>query len=120
MQSTRVTVDEVKARLEKGEPFIFIDARNEKAWSQALDTLPDAIRVPADAVESHLSEIPHGFAIITYCTCPSEQSSARVSDELVNRGYRSAHPLYGGLGAWREAGLPLAPIKEAGKSQTGS
>lgn len=68
MEATRVTVDEVRKRMESGEPFTFIDARNPQAWSEAGEALPGAIRVPADAVTDHLSEIPHDRVIITYCT----------------------------------------------------
>lgn len=68
MEVTRVTVDEIKSRMENGEPFTFIDTRNPKAWSEADEKLPGAIRVPADDVTNHLSEIPHDRVIITYCT----------------------------------------------------
>ena len=67
-EPTRVTVDEVFERLNRGEQFVFIDARNPKAWGKADTRLPGAIRVPAEAVEQHLSEIPQGRTIITYCT----------------------------------------------------
>jgi rhodanese-related sulfurtransferase len=68
MEATRVTVDEVKERMERGEPFTFIDTRNPKAWEEADTKLPGAIRVPADKVEQHLTEIPRDRAVITYCT----------------------------------------------------
>jgi len=68
MEATRVTVDEVKERMDRGEPFTFIDTRNPKAWGEADTKLPGAIRVPADEVEQHLKEIPHDRAVITYCT----------------------------------------------------
>jgi rhodanese-related sulfurtransferase len=68
MEATRVTVDEVKERLDRGEPLVFVDTRNPKAWGEAETKLPGAIRVPADEVEQHLKEIPHNHAIITYCT----------------------------------------------------
>jgi rhodanese-related sulfurtransferase len=68
MEATRVTVDEVKTRMERKEPLAFIDTRNPKAWGEAEIKLPGAIRVPADEVEQHLDEIPRDRAIITYCT----------------------------------------------------
>ncbi len=68
MVATRVTVDEVKERMERGEPFAFIDTRNPKAWGEAATKLPGAIHVPADEVEKHLEEIPHDRAVFTYCT----------------------------------------------------
>lgn len=68
MESTRVTVDEVKQRIERGEQFAFIDTRNPKAWAEAETKLPGAIRVPADDVAGHINEIPRDRVIITYCT----------------------------------------------------
>jgi rhodanese-related sulfurtransferase len=68
MEATRVTVDEVKERMDRGEQFTFVDTRNPKAWEEATTKLPGAIRVSADGVEQHLSEIPHDRTIITYCT----------------------------------------------------
>lgn len=68
MEATRVTVDEVKERMERGEPFTFIDTRNPQAWGEADTKLPGAIRMPADKVEQHLKEISHDRAVITYCT----------------------------------------------------
>lgn len=68
MEATRVTVDEVKERMDRGERFTFIDSRNAKAWEEATTKLPGAIRVPGDEVEQHLSDIPRDRTIITYCT----------------------------------------------------
>jgi rhodanese-related sulfurtransferase len=68
MEPTRVTVDEVRERMNRGEPFAFVDTRNPKAWGETDVKLPGAIRVPADEVERHLSEIPNDRAVVTYCT----------------------------------------------------
>jgi len=68
MEATRVTVDEVKERMDRGETFTFVDTRNPTAWGEATTKLPGAIRVSADDVEQHLNEIPHDRSVITYCT----------------------------------------------------
>ena len=68
METTRVTVDEIKERLDRGEEFTFVDTRNPKAWGEATTKLPGAIRVPADEVQQHLGEISHDRTVITYCT----------------------------------------------------
>jgi len=109
MEATRVTIDEVKARMDRGEQFTFVDARNSEAWAEAATKLPGAIRVPADAVDEHLSEIPHDRTVITYCTCQHEASSAKVAEKLAERGYKNVHPLFVGFEAWQKAGLPLEP-----------
>ena len=68
IEATRITVDEVKQRLDRGEQFAFVDSRNPKAWAEADKKLPNAIRVPAEELEQHLDEIPKDRAVITYCT----------------------------------------------------
>jgi len=68
MEVTRVTVDELKERMARGEQFTFVDTRNPTAWSEADQKLPGAIRVPADEAENHLDEIPKDRTVITYCT----------------------------------------------------
>jgi rhodanese-related sulfurtransferase len=68
MEVTRVTVDELKERMDRGEQFAFVDTRNPTAWGQANKKLPGAIRVPADEVEKHFEEIPRDRTVITYCT----------------------------------------------------
>ena len=68
MEATRITVDEVGERMNRGEPFAFVDTRNPQAWGQSDRKLPNAIRVPADEIGQHLDEIPHDRTVITYCT----------------------------------------------------
>ena len=68
MEATRVTVDEVKERMDRGERFTFVDTRNPKAWAEADTKLPGAMRIPAEEVEQHLDQIPHDRTVITYCT----------------------------------------------------
>ena len=68
MEATRVTADEVKERMDRGEVFTFLDTRNPQAWAEANTKLPGAIRVTADEVEQHLDDIPRDRTVITYCT----------------------------------------------------
>ena len=65
---TRVTPDEVKARMDRGEKFTFLDARNPEAWAGSDVKLPGALRVPADEVEKRVGDLPEDRTIITYCT----------------------------------------------------
>jgi len=68
MEATRVTVDEVKERMDRGEAFTFVDTRNPTAWAEADAKLPGAIRIPADEVNQHLDEVPRDRTVMTYCT----------------------------------------------------
>jgi rhodanese-related sulfurtransferase len=68
VEVTRVTPEEVRERLARGEKFTFVDARNEEAWSESDVRLPGAIRIPADDAEKRLGDLPKDRTIITYCT----------------------------------------------------
>ena len=68
MKPTPIEPSEAKAMLERGDRVIFVDARNPVAWGSSDVKLPGAVRIPVDAVEEHLSEVPRGSTAITYCT----------------------------------------------------
>jgi rhodanese-related sulfurtransferase len=68
MEATRITVEEAKTRMDRGELLTFIDSRNPDAWAKTSVKLPGAIRIPADETDKHLNEIPRDRAILTYCT----------------------------------------------------
>lgn len=107
MEVAKLTPDEVIARMERGEQFIFIDARSSAEWSATDRVLPGAIHVPADEVSRHVKEIPLGRPLVSYCSSPHEECSDRVARELTRRGFLNAHPLIGGLDAWCKAGYPV-------------
>ena len=45
--------------------------------------------------------------MILYCTCPSEETSAKVALQLHKFGISRVRPLRGGFDAWKELGYPL-------------
>lgn len=64
----RITVDELKQRMDSGEQFTVIDVRNPKAWEEADTVIPGAIRVPLDELEQNLARIPKNRPVVAYCT----------------------------------------------------
>lgn len=64
----RVTVAEVKERMDRGEPILFLDTRSVKSWSDSDVRIPGSMRVPPDDVAQHLQEIPQNRSIVTWCT----------------------------------------------------
>lgn len=64
----RITVEEVKARIDRGEPIFFADTRSEKSWSESDVKIRDAVRIPPDDAAKHLEKVPHDRSIVTYCT----------------------------------------------------
>jgi adenylyltransferase/sulfurtransferase len=64
----RITVQELKKRMDAGENFSVIDVRNPHAWAEAKTVIPGAIRVPIDELEKNLPRIPKNKPVVTYCT----------------------------------------------------
>jgi len=64
----RITVQELKRRMDAGEDFTVIDTRNPNAWAETDTVIPEAIRVPLDELEQNLSRIPKNRPVVAYCT----------------------------------------------------
>jgi rhodanese-related sulfurtransferase len=64
----RITVDELKQRMEAGEDFTPVDVRNPQAWAESDTMLPKAIRVTPDKLEESLPRIPKNRPVVAYCT----------------------------------------------------
>lgn len=67
-EAPRITVDQLKQRMDAGEDITLVDVRNPQAWAQSDTMMPEAIRVPVDEFEQHLAQIPKNRPIVTYCT----------------------------------------------------
>jgi rhodanese-related sulfurtransferase len=64
----RITVEELKKRMEAGEDFTVIDVRNPRAWAESDTQIPEAIRVPLDKLDENLPRIPKDKPVVAYCT----------------------------------------------------
>ena len=67
-EGPKITVNELKRRMQAGEDFTVLDVRNAQAWAASEVKARGAIRVPLDSVEQLLPRIPKGKPIVTYCT----------------------------------------------------
>ena len=64
----RITVDELKRRMDAEEDFTILDSRNPQAWAESDGMVPGAIRVPADEWKENLWRIPKSRPVVAYCT----------------------------------------------------
>jgi membrane protein DedA with SNARE-associated domain len=71
LRQHRVTPEEVKQRLDAGEPLTIVDLRQDAAFDSDRRMLPGAVRWSLSDLEAHLSELDtnasHG-ELILYCT----------------------------------------------------
>jgi hypothetical protein len=64
----RITVDELKTKLENGEPVLIIDARSQSTYNWSDKQIKGAVRIDPSYVESHLKDLPKGKDVVVYCT----------------------------------------------------
>jgi rhodanese-related sulfurtransferase len=100
-----VTVDDVKARLDRGEEFLLVDVREESEY--AKDHLPGAIHLGKGIIERDIEErVPQLNApLILYCG--GGYRSALAADNLQKMGYTNVLSMDGGIRGWREKQFPL-------------
>lgn len=98
------------ARADGAEPPFIIDLRHPLDVLTAPEVLPGALRIGPEELKLHREEIPLDREIVLYCTCPSEETSAKVAMELRRLGVSRVRPLRGGLQGWKDAGYPLEAV----------
>ena len=68
MEPQRISADQIKRKMDAGERIVFLDTRGDEAWRKADAQISGAQRIPPDAVELHIDEIPREGLIVPYCT----------------------------------------------------
>ncbi len=98
-------VDDVKARLDRGEQFVLVDVREESEY--AKDHLPRAIHLGKGIIERDIeARVPDlNTPMILYCG--GGFRSALAADNLRKMGYTRVITMDGGIRDWREKGFPL-------------
>lgn len=86
---------------------LLIDVRKNEAFIASGHTLPGALRRDPLQPEAWIDTLPAAAAVLVYCVHGHEVSQNTMR-ALRARGL-NAQFLQGGIEAWREGGLPLAP-----------
>jgi membrane protein DedA with SNARE-associated domain/rhodanese-related sulfurtransferase len=107
LRISRMTVQELKAALDRGERPFVVDLRHKLEFLVNPRTVSTAIRIAPDELPLRHAEIPRDREVVLYCTCPSEATSAKVALDLKKIGIVRVRPLAGGLKAWEDEGYPL-------------
>jgi rhodanese-related sulfurtransferase len=68
MTIDRISPQDAKTLELTGEPVVYVDSRNPKAWAESEEKIPSAIRIPADDVVSRVHDLDRDARIIAYCT----------------------------------------------------
>jgi rhodanese-related sulfurtransferase len=100
-----VGIDDVKARLDRGDKFVLLDVREESEY--AKDHLPGAIHLGKGIIERDIEgRVPElNTPIVLYCG--GGYRSALAADNLQKMGYTNVLSMDGGIRGWREKHFPL-------------
>ena len=99
------TVDDVRERLAKGEPFILVDVREESEF--AAGHAPGAVHLGKGVIERDIEkQIPDpATPLVLYCG--GGFRSALAADAIQKMGYTNVISMDGGWRVWNEKGLPV-------------
>ena len=112
MPIPRITKEQLKERLERGDALTILDVRLKYPYEHSTVKLPGALRVGPG--EAGTASIPRDKEIVAYDSDPDELVGTRVAAELIRKGYRVS-VLKGGVPEWVGANYPIE-TKEAPRS----
>jgi PQQ-dependent catabolism-associated CXXCW motif protein len=115
-----VTTPELARAFNSGQEFLLVDALKDQhsLTIQGADRIPeagfagsytDATQRGLSAQLQELTDDDLDFIVVFFCQGAECWESYNASLRAINLGYTSVFWYRGGLAAWQEAGLPLAP-----------
>lgn len=106
MRVRECTIADARAKQASGEPFTFVDVREESEWTAGH--IPGAVHLGKGVLERDVeAKIPDpATPLILYCG--GGYRSALAADVLQKMGYTNVISMDGGWRSWTEQGLPVA------------
>jgi membrane protein DedA with SNARE-associated domain len=68
LRISRITVDELKQKLDSGEELVIVDLRHSMDFEADPETIPGAFRMDSQELEEKNDRLPRDREIILYCT----------------------------------------------------
>lgn len=95
----------VRQRLDRGEPLVLIDVREESEWDRGR--IPGAFHLGKGIIERDVERLIPDLDTEIILYCGGGYRSALAADALRQMGYRRPVSMAGGIRGWMEAGFPL-------------
>jgi rhodanese-related sulfurtransferase len=95
------TVEELKARIDRGERLFILDVREPNEFQIAR--IPGSTLIPLGELPKRFAEVPSGAdapEVIVHCKMGGR--SAKAVRQLVDHGFRNVKNLKGGILAWSD------------------
>jgi sulfur-carrier protein adenylyltransferase/sulfurtransferase len=100
-----ISVDELKAKRDRGERFTLVDVREPREWE--VSDISGSLKIPLGRLSQSLDQLSPEDEIVVYCR--SGARSANAVQFLAGRGYSRAKNLVGGINRWAERIDPSLP-----------
>jgi len=68
LRIARITVDELKAKIDAGEELVIVDLRHSMDFEAEPEIIPGAFRMDAKELEEQTDRLPRDREVILYCT----------------------------------------------------
>ncbi|HLV80834.1 MAG TPA: molybdopterin-synthase adenylyltransferase MoeB [Chthonomonadaceae bacterium] len=104
-ENEEITVRELKARMDRGEPLTVVDVR--EPYEVAIASIPGTKLIPLGQIEERAGELDPNTETILHCR--SGKRSADALNRLKAKGFRHLKNLKGGILAWSEEIDPSVP-----------
>ena len=119
LEKARITPEELKVRLEKGERMTILDVRQADEVARTRYVIPGARWIKAGVLGERLGELPRDAMVVLYGCRPQRVTGERafpqanVALRLRCAGFGSVRSLAGGLPAWRRHGYSVQMLDAA-------
>ncbi len=91
-----ISAQDVKAKLDRGEDFVFLDVRSPKEHAEVR--LPKSVLIPLGALRGRLGELPRDKEIVAFCQVSLRGYEASLI--LRAAGFKDVKVLDGGVAMW--------------------
>jgi rhodanese-related sulfurtransferase len=100
-----ITVQELKAKMDRGEKFVLLDVREE--WEYNLANISGSMLIPLGTLPQSLQKLDPKSEIIALCH--KGMRSADAVNFLYQQGFPDVKNLVGGIEAWSVQVDPNVP-----------
>lgn len=99
-----LSVAELRARIERSDPLVVLDVRQDEEWQRGH--IPGALHVEVGRLPADGTALPAGRPIAVHCG--HAPRAATALSVLERQGRTGLHLVQGGFGAWEAAAFPIA------------
>lgn len=98
-------VEDVKARLDRGDTFHLVDVREESEWNKGH--IQNAIYIGKGVIERDIEKKISNTEVEIVLYCGGGFRSALAADNIQKMGYTNVSSMDGGYSGWVKAGYPI-------------